>query len=36
MCGQLCLYFLYLTKIEEFEFEDSILKMYEELEDLLN
>ena len=36
MCGQLCLYFLYLTNIEEYEFEDAILKMYEELEDLLN
>ena len=36
MCGQLCLYFLYLTNIEEYEFEDAILKMYEELEELLN
>jgi len=36
MCGQLCLYFLYLVNIEEYNFTDSILKMYEELNELLN
>jgi len=35
MCGQLCLYFLYLVNKEEYNFTDSILKMHEELNELL-
>jgi len=35
MCGQLCLYFLYLINKEEYNFTDSILTMYEEMQELL-
>jgi len=35
MCGQLCLYFLYLVNKEEYNFTDSILKMHEKLHELL-
>ena len=35
MCGQLCLYVLYNLEKGE-EFEDLMLSMYEEMEDILN
>ena len=35
MCGQLCLYVLYNLEKGE-EFEDLVLRMYEEMEDILN